>query len=482
MFRDVSLYTETVSSPAQAPRVVHQAIAAAYAGRGVAHLTLPQDVIAATRRKLRPERRDPEAAVPARRERRRHRRNRNDRIDLADHVVIMCGAGCHGAADELRALSDRLEAPLIHSVKGKDIMPYDDPHWMGGIGMIGTRAAYDAVMNCDLLLMVGTDYPYSEFLPDMTVVVQIDERPQALGRRTETALGVVGSARPTLQLLRDRVAAKSDRRFWDRVAKERRKWDDMLDKQADLARSTDRIHPQAVARMVSDLAAPEAVFVLDTGLNTLWSANWIRQSGSQRIVGSFNNAAVGTALGQANGIQALDRSRQVIALCGDGGFNMLMGEFLTAAQHELPVKVVIYNNSCFGLIPLEAEAAGLPRSARASSSPIRILSGSRRPAADAGSRPRNRASSRAQSAKRWPMTDRRSSMRSSPPTRCRTCRISTSPWLGASPWPRSGKRFSRRPAPNSSVTLASDWRKSMVLPSSLVEAWGLRRASAKAPR
>jgi pyruvate dehydrogenase (quinone) len=122
----------------------------------------------------------------------------------------------------------------------------------------------------------------------------------------------------------------------------------------------DRIHPQAVARAVSDLAKRDAVFTLDTGLNTLWSANWIRQSVSQRIIGSFNNAAVGTALGQANGIQALDRSRQVIALCGDGGFNMLMCEFLTAVHHKLPVKVVVYNNSAFGLITLEAESVGLP--------------------------------------------------------------------------------------------------------------------------
>jgi thiamine pyrophosphate-dependent acetolactate synthase large subunit-like protein len=134
----------------------------------------------------------------------------------------------------------------------------------------------------------------------------------------------------------------------------------MLDKQADLARSKDRIHPQAVARTVSDLAKPDAIFVFDTGLNTLWSGNWIRQSGAQRIIGSFNNGAVGTALAQANGIQALDRSRQVIALCGDGGFNMLMGEFLTAVHHKLPIKVVIYNNSAFGLITLEAESVGLP--------------------------------------------------------------------------------------------------------------------------
>jgi thiamine pyrophosphate-dependent acetolactate synthase large subunit-like protein len=281
------------------------------------------------------------------------------RIDKAGSVVIMCGAGCHGAVNELRALSERLRAPLIHSVKGKDIMPYDVPHWMGGIGMIGTKAVYNAVMQCDLLLMVGTDYPYSNFLPSKGTVVQIDERPQALGRRAPTALGVVGSARPTLKLLLDRIARKTDMGFWDKVTKERRQWDEKLNKQADLARSKDRIHPQAVARTVSDLANRDAVFVLDTGLNTLWSANWIRQSGSQRIIGSFNNAAVGTALGQANGIQALDRSRQVIALCGDGGFNMLMCEFLTAVHHRLPVKVVIFNNSAFGLIPLEAESVGL---------------------------------------------------------------------------------------------------------------------------
>jgi len=158
----------------------------------------------------------------------------------------------------------------------------------------------------------------------------------------------------------DRVKPKSDTGFFDKVAEQRKAWDEMLDKQSDPARSKNRIHPQAVARMVSDLAKRDAVFVIDTGLNTLWSGNWIRQSGEQRIIGSFNNGAVGTALGQANGIQALDRSRQVIALCGDGGFNMLMCEFLTAVQHKLPVKAVVYNNSSLGLIRLEAESMGLP--------------------------------------------------------------------------------------------------------------------------
>jgi pyruvate dehydrogenase (quinone) len=282
-----------------------------------------------------------------------------ERIDRPGSVVIMCGAGCRGAADLLRALSDRLRAPLIHSFRGKELMAYDDPRWMGGLGMIGTKAAYHAVQHCDLLLMVGTDYPYSNFLPTKVEVIQIDERPQVLGRRAPTALGVTGSARPTLKLLLERVTAKTDTKFRDKVTHERRKWDEMLDKQSDLARSKDRIHPQAVARAVSDAARSDAIFVLDTGLNTLWSANWIRQTGSQRIIGSFNNAAVGTAIGQANGVQALDRSRQVIVLTGDGGFNMLMGEFMTAVHHRLPLKVVIYNNSALGLITLEAESVGI---------------------------------------------------------------------------------------------------------------------------
>jgi thiamine pyrophosphate-dependent acetolactate synthase large subunit-like protein len=358
LFRDVSLYTETISAPAQAPGVIHQAIVTAYAGPGVAHLTLPQDVIAARAEgavssiatlRPRPELLANEADVA----------EIGRRIDGANRVVIMCGAGCRGAADLLRTLSDRLKAPLVHSVRGKELMAYDDPHWMGGLGMIGSRAVYHAVQECDLLLMVGTDYPYSNFLPSKEKVIQIDERPQVLGRRAPTLRGVTGSARPTLKLLLEKVSAKTDARFWDTVTQERRKWDEMLDKQSDLKRNKDGIHPQVVARAVSDLARDDATFVLDTGLNTLWSANWIRQTGSQRIIGSFNNAAVGTALGQANGIQALDRSRQVIALTGDGGFNMLTGEFMTAVQHKLPVKVIIYNNSALGLITLEAESVGL---------------------------------------------------------------------------------------------------------------------------
>jgi pyruvate dehydrogenase (quinone) len=358
LFRDVSLYTETISTAEQAPAVIHQAIAAAFGGPGVAHLTLPQDVLGLKA----PE---PVSSVATLAPRAEIAPNSADidnlarRIEQAGNVVIMCGAGCRGLAELLRALSDRLKAPLVHSVRGKEIMAYNDPRWMGGLGMIGTKPVYRAVQECDLLLMVGTDYPYSNFLPAKGNVVQIDERAQVLGRRTPTVMGIRGSARPALQMLLDRVASKSDHKFFDKVARERRKWDEMLDAQCDLIRSRDVIHPQAVARTASELAEPDAVFVLDTGLNTLWSGNWIRQSGAQRIIGSFNNAAVGTALGQANGIQALDRRRQVIVLTGDGGMNMLLGEFMTAVQHRLPLKIVVFNNSALGLITLEAESVGL---------------------------------------------------------------------------------------------------------------------------
>src|ERR1700677_3858837 len=174
LFRDVALYTQTISSPSQAPAVIHQAIASAYAGRGVAHLTLPQDVIGAKAH-------SGVSSIATLKPRSESAAAESDitqiarLIDLAKDVVIMCGAGCHGAADELGELSDRLKAPLIHTVKGKDIMAYDDPRWMGGIGMIGTKPVYDAVMHCDLLLMVGTDYPYSNFLPTKGTIIQIDE-------------------------------------------------------------------------------------------------------------------------------------------------------------------------------------------------------------------------------------------------------------------------------------------------------------------
>jgi len=208
--------------------------------------------------------------------------------------------------------------------------------------------------------MLGSDYPYSEFLPKRGDVIQIDDRAFVLGRRTDIALGITGSVRPALAALTQIVTPKSDDSFFKKVAKSRAHWNEGLDTRADLARSKNKIHPPALARMISDLAAPDAIFVIDTGEVTLWCGNWIRQSGKQRILASFNNAAVGAALGQANGVQALDRTKQVIAACGDGGFTMLIGEFMSAVEHKLPVKVVVFNNAGWGLVHVEMEAVALP--------------------------------------------------------------------------------------------------------------------------
>jgi pyruvate dehydrogenase (quinone) len=358
LFRDVAAYACHLASPAAAARVIHEAAAQAYAAPGVAHLNIPQDVIGAKAHggsaatggvrptpDFAPDPADVQAAARL--------------IDAAGRVTMLVGAGARRAEAEVLALSDRLQAPLVHTFRGKDLVAYDDPRWIGGVGLIGGKPGLRAVNEADLLLMLGSDYPYREFLPSKGAVVQIDRRPGVLGRRTPVALGVVGCVKPTLASLLGAVAAKSDGGFRAGIGAERTDWERMLTEKADPSRSADRIHPQAAARMLSDLADPDAVFVIDTGAVTLWCGNWIRQSGRQRILASFNNAAVGTALGQANGVQALDRSRQVIAACGDGGFTMLMGEFMTAVQHRLPVKVVVFNNGSWGMVRLEMEAAGL---------------------------------------------------------------------------------------------------------------------------
>lgn len=365
LFGDVAVYSQLVAAAAQAPAVFHQAIAEAYGARGVAHLSIPPEVFAAKApgpvpsiATLRPR---PDVAPAA-----EDIAAVQAKIAAAGTIAVFCGAGCRGAEAELIALSDRLHAPLLHTYRAKDLMAYDDPHWIGGVGLIGGAPGVDALHDADLVLMLGTDYPYSEFLPKTGAVIQIDERAFALGRRTPIALGVVGSVRPALAMLLDGLPQRSDAGFLEKVTKARAKWNAMLDEKADPARSADKIHPQAVARLISDHADEDAVLVTDTGEVTLWAANWLRQTGRQRISGSFNNAAVGTGLGIANGIQILDRARQVILHAGDGGFTMLLGEFMTAVEHKLPIKVVVYDNAGWGLVHLEMERAGNPAASGAS--------------------------------------------------------------------------------------------------------------------
>src|SRR4051812_29912777 len=272
LFRDVAVYTQMVMDAEQAPHVFHQAIAHAYGERGVAHINIPPDIFgkkAGTKvRSLATLRPRPEIApAPGDMD------AAAELIEAAETVAIFCGAGCRGSEQELKALSDHLRAPLMHTYRAKELLPYDDPRWMGGVGLIGGKPGVDAVMDADLLLMLGSDYPYSEYLPAHGKVVQIDERPFALGRRTGVALGVIGSVRPALRMLVDRLAPRSDDRFFVKVGKARAEWEEMLAEKADVTRSADKIHPQAVSRLISDHAEGDAIFVVDTGEVTLWAAN-----------------------------------------------------------------------------------------------------------------------------------------------------------------------------------------------------------------
>jgi pyruvate dehydrogenase (quinone) len=358
-FRDACVYAASVNSPDAAPAQIHEAIAAAYGSRGVALLSIPQDVFGAktakTVKSLATLRQRPEVS-PSELDLAGAARL----IDAADSVVLFVGFGAHSAKEEIAALAKKLNAPIVHTYRALDMYSFDDAQVIGGLGLIGSKAAYDAIHRCDVLVMIGSDYPYSEFLPEKARVIQIDERAFVIGRRLPVAQAIVGSSRPSIAGLLDRVKTKSDDRFLRSAQKDWQSWIGMLQEKSDPARSKDRIHPQALARVVSDLAAEDAVFCVDTGEVTLWSANWLRPRDRQRITGSFNNAAVGVALGLANGVQALDTSRQVIVMCGDGGFAMLMQEFFTSVQHGLPVKVFVFNNSGWGLVHLEMEEAGLP--------------------------------------------------------------------------------------------------------------------------
>ncbi|HEY4074160.1 MAG TPA: thiamine pyrophosphate-binding protein [Herbaspirillum sp.] len=359
LFRDVAAYTQTIISAEQAPQVIHEAIAQAYANRGVAHISIPADVIGSdvpgamtSLQTLRPL----ADSMPQQED----LRQAADMIDASKSVAILVGHGSRSAIAEITALAEKLQAPLIHTFRAKDMLSYDHPRWIGGVGLIGGTPGIDALHNAEVMLMLGSDYPYSEFLPSKTKIIQIDQRGFALGRRAAVTLGIVGAVKPAVEQLLQLIQGKTDDTFFKKVNEDRRKWNEMLDKHAVNNRIQKKIKPQTVARTLGEMADDDAAFVVDTGVVTLWCGNWLRQSGRQRILASFNNAAVGTSLGQANGVQALDRARQVIVAVGDGGFTMLLGEFMTSVEHKLPIKVVVFNNREWGLVHLEMEEAGLP--------------------------------------------------------------------------------------------------------------------------
>ncbi|MGI8801873.1 MAG: thiamine pyrophosphate-dependent enzyme [Solirubrobacteraceae bacterium] len=373
LFADVAAFSRTVMSPQQMPLLFEQAVQTAIHRQTVAVLTLPGDVAAMDLPKGTAEPGFTRAEPPLTPDPLGLERAAG-RIDAAASVVILAGLGARPARDELLALADRLAAPMVLTLKAKEDLERDNPYQLGQTGMIGNPAAHGALEAAELLLMVGTDFPYVDWYPKGKTVVQIDVRGEHIGRRTRVAVGVVGDAKLAVAGLLDRVAVKPDRELLDKHRTAYVDWCERQRKLSDpghderlagraraaLDNPDRRIRPEALAAAVDAHAADDAIFTTDTGMATVWLSRFVTMRGTRRLVGSYNLGSMANAMPQALGIQALDRTRQVIAFCGDGGLTMLLGDVLTAVAYELPVKLVVFNNGRLGMVKLEQEQGGLP--------------------------------------------------------------------------------------------------------------------------
>ncbi|WP_030715595.1 pyruvate dehydrogenase [Streptomyces sp. NRRL F-2580] len=360
LFRECSHYSELISNPAQMPRLLQTAVQHAIGRSGVSVVALPGDIAALPA----PEKTVEHAIVTARpavRPGDAEIEKLVRLVDEADKVTLFCGSGTAGAHAEVMEFAGRVKAPVAHALRGKEWIQYENPYDVGMSGLLGYGAAYEATHECDLLILLGTDFPYNAFLPDDVKIVQVDIRPEHLGRRSQLDLGVWGDVRETLRALNTRVKAKTDRRFLDRMLK---KHADALEGVVKAyTRKVEKhtpIHPEYVAAVLDELADEDAVFTVDTGMCNVWAARYLSPNGKRRIIGSFSHGSMANALPQAIGAQFTDRNRQVVSMSGDGGFSMLMGDFLTLVQYDLPVKVVLFNNSSLGMVELEMLVSGLP--------------------------------------------------------------------------------------------------------------------------
>jgi pyruvate dehydrogenase (quinone) len=357
LFAECTHYVELVSSPEQLPQILQRAIRTAIGRRGVAVVVIPGDVALASLDATPPVFVAPPKPVM--------RPSENDLGRLASllndagAVTLLCGAGCAGAHAEVTALAKRLKAPIVHPLRGKEHIEYDNPYDVGMTGLIGFASGYAAMMNCDTLLMLGTDFPYRQFYPEHARIAQVDVRPEALGNRCPLELGLLGDVKETLLALAPHVREKTDASHLDNALADYKKARQGLDSLAESGPDSAIIHPQYVARLVSEQAAEDAIFTCDVGTPTVWAARYLKMNGKRRLIGSFNHGSMANAMLQAIGAQATFPRRQVVALSGDGGFTMMMGDFLTLTQLGLPVKVVVFNNGTLGFVELEMKASGL---------------------------------------------------------------------------------------------------------------------------
>jgi pyruvate dehydrogenase (quinone) len=361
LFQECSHFCELISGADQMPRTLEMAIHAAVSQRGVAVVVIPGDVA------LQPAMETPlpkpagllpaqPIVVPAQTDLERLAALLNS----DGRVTMLCGSGCAGAHDQILALAEYLQAPIVHALKGKEHVEWDNPYDVGMTGLIGFSSGYYAMLDSDILLMLGTDFPYRQFYPrgGGVRIAQIDYRGEVIGRRAPVNVGVVGDVRATIEALLPRLKTKRNSNHLDQAREHYRKARKGLDELAVGRRGRPPIHPQQVAKAISDAASKDAIFTCDVGLPTVWAARYLAMNGKRRLIGSFWHGSMANAMSQAIGAQTAFPERQVVSLSGDGGFTMLMGDFLTLVQHELPVKVVVFNNGALGFIEIEQKSSG----------------------------------------------------------------------------------------------------------------------------
>ena len=356
LFRECSHYCEMVTNPEQLPQVLAIAMRKAILNRGVSVIVLPGDVA------LKPAPEDAKISwyppvLPRVIPQQTELAKLAELLNGATNITMMCGSGCAGAHDEVIRLAETLKAPVVHALRGKEHIEWDNPYSVGMTGLIGFSSGFHAMMNADTLILLGTQFPYRAFYPTDAKIIQIDINPGSIGSHCHVDMALVGDIKSTLTALLPQLQAKTERKFLDKALKhyeEARKDLDGLatpnDKQA--------IHPQYLAQQISRFAASDAIFTCDVGTPTVWACRYLQMNGQRRLLGSFNHGSMANAMPQAIGAQATEPNKQVIAMCGDGGFTMLMGDFLSLAQLKLPVKIVIFNNSVLGFVAMEMKAGG----------------------------------------------------------------------------------------------------------------------------
>ena len=357
LFRECSDFCEMVSTPDQMPRILDIALRTAVEKRGVSVLVIPGETFLAacpSRRSGAPIRATPRVTRPTDTEIRRTA----DALNGAEKVTILAGAGVEGAHDELVEIASALQAPVVHALRGKEFIEYDNPYDVGMTGLLGFSSGYRAIEKCDTLLMLGTDFPYQQFYPSKAQIIQVDIRGEQIGKRCPVDIPLVGSVADTVSEVlplidrnRDSEHLATSRAHY---VKARRR----LDELADNDRNRAPIHPQYLARLLSDTATDDAIFIPDVGSPVVWAARYLTMNGRRRLIGSFSHGSMANAVSQAIGAQSAFPGRQVIAMAGDGGLAMLLGELLTLIQNKLPVKIVVFNNSSLNFVEVEMKAAG----------------------------------------------------------------------------------------------------------------------------